>query len=174
VRVRLVGEGAGSREMRFEGLGGGTQIAEVRDLLLAAEELGVLARAVMSLRLDARVLRGEETLAEAGVVAGGEVELCLGEKGGKPGFVHRLRQLLGGSRAAMSMLEPEEDRAVLGALDVLRVPGLVSVVDLTAQQQRAAAAPVFPATAEVMLLIACHAPVSDALPATHVFSTRSS
>ena len=74
----------GRREARLEGLAGATRVAEA--LRLAAEALGVPGEAAAVLRLDseARLLRGEETLAEAGLEAGGEVEVSmeLGTDGG--------------------------------------------------------------------------------------------
>ncbi len=84
VRVRLVGDGVGGREARLEGLGGGTRVAEV--LRLAAASLGVPAGAELAVRsAGARLLRGEETLAEAGVPREGgvvEVLVWVGEGGG--------------------------------------------------------------------------------------------
>ncbi len=147
MRVRLAGKTAGEREARLEMLAGAT-VAEF--LRLAAEALGVPAAAGAALRLGARVLRGEDTLAEAGVCAG-----CVEE----------LRVVVG-----LSGGMPTVEGGVLGALDALQVQvsGLASVLDLAVQQERAPAAPVFPVTKEVMLLTACHAPVSSALPVTNV------
>ncbi len=151
MRVRLAGKTAGEREARLERLAGAT----VADFLrLAAEALGVPAAAGAALRLGARELRGEDTLAEAGVGAGcvEELRVVVGLSGGMP------------------TVEGAQRGGVLGALDALQaqVSGLVSVLDLAVQQERAPAAPVFHVTTEVMLLTACHAPVSSALPVTNV------
>ena len=96
---------AGGWEARLEGLAGGTRVAEA--LRLAAEALGVAPGVEAALRLDTRELRGEETLAEAGVGAGCEVELwvAVGEAGGMPGGCFGL----GGQR----QLAVEELRASL-------------------------------------------------------------
>jgi hypothetical protein len=136
LRVRLLVEGARGREAQLERLAGDTRVAEA--LLLAAEALGVPAGVDARLRSDARELRGEDTLGEAGMEAGGAVELWVGEAGG--------------------MMPTVGAGEVLGALDDLQgqVSGFVSVLDLaaTAQQGQADALPVFPVIAEVMLLIA--------------------
>ena len=112
MRVRLAGEGAGGRVARLEGLCGSTRVGEV--VRLAGEALGVATSGAtgvrLRLRVDTRELREEETLAEAGVGAGGaeEVWVVVGVPGGmRPG--------------------------VDGALDALQaqVSGFVSVVQLT-------------------------------------------
>ncbi len=83
LRVRLAVKGASGPEARLEGLAGDTRVAEI--LLLAAKALGVPTAVETALRLDARVLRGQDTLAEAGVVAGaGQVWVAVGEAGGMP------------------------------------------------------------------------------------------
>ncbi len=149
--MKLAGEGAGGREAGLEGLWGAMRVAEV--LRLALEALSVPTVAGAALRLGARELRGEDTLAEAGVGAGAggaeELWVAVGVAGGMPTV---------------------EGGGVFGALDALQaqVSGLVSVLDLAPQgtrqsgrreigaigQERAAAAPVFPMTAEVVLFIA--------------------
>ena len=83
MRARLEGLRAGGREAWVEGLAGAMRVAEV--LPLAAAALGVPAAAEAALRVDARVLRGDETLAEAGVPREGgviEVWVTVGEGGG--------------------------------------------------------------------------------------------
>ncbi len=142
-----MGEGAGGREVRLEGLASATRVAEV--LQLAAEALCVPAAAGAGLRLGARELRGEDTLAEAGIGAGcvEELWMAVGVAGGMPTV---------------------EEGEVFGALDALQVQASVSVLDLGMQQERVAADPVYPVTAEVMLLISLHATVSDALTVTNV------
>jgi hypothetical protein len=106
--VHLAGKAAGGREVRLEGLTGATLVAEV--LQRAAEAFGVPASAKPALRLDARVLWGEETLSEVGVPPeGDEVEMWVGEEGG-----------------------------MLGALDALQeqMSGFVSVLDQAVQQRQ--------------------------------------
>ena len=77
--MRVTADGAAvPRAVRLEGLAGGTRVAEA--LRLAAGALGLAAAgaeeaAVVRSGADSRVLRGEETLAEAGAGAGGEVEV---------------------------------------------------------------------------------------------------
>ena len=77
--MRVTADGAAvPRAVRLEGLAGGTRVAEA--LRLAAGALGLPAAgaeeaAVVRSGADSRVLRGEETLAEAGAGAGGEVEV---------------------------------------------------------------------------------------------------
>jgi hypothetical protein len=88
-------ERAGGRRARLVGLAGlvdETHVAEV--LQLAASLFGVHERAQLALQLDARVLRGELTLVEAGVVAGCDVELWAGEEGGMPSLACKLQVLL--------------------------------------------------------------------------------
>jgi hypothetical protein len=86
LRVRVTADGAAVRAVRLEGLAGGTRVAEA--LRLAAGALGLAAaaaeEAVVRSGADSRVLRGEETLAEAGAGAGGEVEVEVqaGMRGG--------------------------------------------------------------------------------------------
>jgi hypothetical protein len=128
---------AGGRAAGLEVVGGAMRVAEV--LLLAAEALGVPAAVAAGLRLDARELRGEDTLVEAGVGASGAEELWV-------------RVLVAGG------MPTEEENGLVGALDELhlQVSDFVLVLDLTVQQERAASSLVHPVTAEVMLLIACH------------------
>jgi hypothetical protein len=85
VRVLLAGGGADRRETRLEGLAGATRVAEV--LRLGAEALGVPAATEVALRLGSRQLRGDDTLAEAGVPneEGVVVSVSVGEAGGMPG-----------------------------------------------------------------------------------------
>ncbi len=125
MRVRLAGEGAGGRKALLEGLAGATLTAEA--LRLAVEALSVQAGAGAVLRLDTRMLRGEETLSEAGLGERDEVEVWVGEGGG-----------------------------MLGALDALQrqTSGFVSVLDLAGQQGQAAVSPVYPVTTPVRILIA--------------------
>ncbi len=146
--MRLAGEGAGGRESRLEGLGGATRVVEV--LRLSAEALGVPAAAGAGLCSGARELRGEDTLLEAGVGAGGAEELWV-------------RVPVAGGMPTM------ERDGLLGERDALQaqVSDFISELELAAQQERAAAAQVHPVTAEVMLLITRHASVSDALPVTN-------
>jgi hypothetical protein len=124
--VWLAGKGAGGREAWLERLAGATRVAEV--LLLAATALGVQAAAEVALRLDTRVLRLEDTLAEAGVVAGGQVDLWVAVR---------------------------EAGGMLGAMDALQgqILGFVSVLDLVVQQEQATFS-VNPLTSKVMLLTA--------------------
>ena len=71
------------REVAVEGLGEATLVKEL--LLRAAIALGVQAGTEGALRCEARWLKDEETLAEAGVAAGDVVDMCVGEGGGMPG-----------------------------------------------------------------------------------------
>jgi hypothetical protein len=73
------------QEARLEGLAGATRISEV--LARAAAALKVAAvGANAALRVGSRELRGDETLAEAGVPREGcVVEVTAGEAGGMPG-----------------------------------------------------------------------------------------
>ena len=101
--MQLGAEREGGRAARLEGLCGGTRVSEV--LRLAAEALGVPGGAAVVLRLGsgARLLRGEETLAEAGVEAGagGEVEVRMevGRDGG--GLLRYLGRMIGRQSAAV-------------------------------------------------------------------------
>ena len=132
--MRLAGAGAYGLEARLEGLQGATRVEEV--LHLAVEALGLAGSGKTGLRVGARELRGEETLAEVGVGAGGAEELWVGVglEGGMP---------TGGG--------------VLGALDALQaqMSGFVSVLDLAEQQVRAPkdTAPDFLMTGEVTLML---------------------
>ena len=85
VTARLAGDSEGpAREVVVEGLTGAMRVAEL--LARAAAVLAVPATVdTRVLMADSRLLRGEDTLAEAGVGAGGAVEVCLGEEGGMPG-----------------------------------------------------------------------------------------
>jgi hypothetical protein len=87
VSARLAGQGAavagGRREVRLEGLLGATRVDEALRRVAAA--LGVEAGAEVALRSESRLLQAMETLAEAGVRAGGVVEVCVRERGGMPG-----------------------------------------------------------------------------------------
>ena len=85
VTARLAGDSEGpAREVVVEGLTGAMRVAEL--LARAAAVLAVPATVdTRVLMADSRLLRGEDTLAEAGVGAGGAVEVCLGEGGGMPG-----------------------------------------------------------------------------------------
>ena len=83
-------------------------MAEVQRL--AAEALGVPAGAKAALRLGTRELRGEETLAEAGVGAGGAEELWLAV--GVAGGVSEAPE----ARPLVAGLFSGEDSAALQAL----------------------------------------------------------
>ncbi len=85
VTARLAGDSEGpAREVVVEGLAGSMRVAEL--LARAAAVLAVPATvATRMLMADSRLLRGEDTLAEAGVREGGTVEVWLGEGGGMPG-----------------------------------------------------------------------------------------
>jgi hypothetical protein len=83
VTVRLAGKGAGPRrDVAAEGLQGATHLAEL--LRRATLQFDVQSRAETALRSGSRMLKLEETLAEAGVSAGGLVEVCEGNSGGMP------------------------------------------------------------------------------------------
>jgi hypothetical protein len=85
--------------------------------------LGVAGDSGLALRVDSRVLRTGDTLAEAGVGEGRVVEVWVGEGGG-----------------------------MLGALDVLQeqMSGFVSVLELAAQHGQASAPPVNPKLEEAL------------------------
>ncbi len=79
-------KGAGGLEVRLQGLAGVTRMADV--LTLSAAALGLPDGAEVALRSDARVLRGEETLEEAGMLCeGGELEMWMGRPGGMHTYV---------------------------------------------------------------------------------------
>ena len=82
VTVRLRGKAA-VREVAVEGLDEATRVQEL--LLRAAIALGVQAGAEGALRCEARWLKDDETLKEAGVAPGDMVDVYLGEGGGMPG-----------------------------------------------------------------------------------------
>ena len=82
VTARLRGKEA-MREVAVEGLGEATLVKEL--LLRAAIALGVQAGTEGALRCEARWLKDEETLAEAGVAPGDLVDVYAGEGGGMPG-----------------------------------------------------------------------------------------
>ena len=71
------------REVAVEGLEDATRVKEL--LLRAAIALGVQAGAKGALRCEARWLKDEETLAEAGVAPGDVVDVYTDEGGGMPG-----------------------------------------------------------------------------------------
>ena len=79
--ARLAGVGT-VREVVLEGLAGTTRVAVL--LARAAAVLGVPADAQAVALLDSRLLRGEDTLAAAGVASGDVVYVCCGEEGGMP------------------------------------------------------------------------------------------
>jgi hypothetical protein len=85
VTARLAGKGVGGREVGVEGLGGGTRVAEL--LSRAATALEVPANSLVAGRCHSRWLARAATLAEAGVRAGGVVEVYVGEGGGMPGVL---------------------------------------------------------------------------------------
>jgi hypothetical protein len=62
--------------MVLEGFQGSTPVAEI------LEGCGVLEGAKMVMRSDARLLKAEGTLVEAGFVSGGLVHVCVGNGGG--------------------------------------------------------------------------------------------
>jgi hypothetical protein len=73
ITLRLAGVGEARREVVLEGLWGATRVGEVKRLA------GVLLGGVQpALLFESRLLRDEETLAEAGVGAQGGVEACVG------------------------------------------------------------------------------------------------
>jgi hypothetical protein len=110
-------------------------VAEVQRL--AAEALGVPAGAKAALRLGTRELRGEETLAEAGVGAGGAEELWLAVG-------------VAGGMMAMAVVEAGGVSEAPEARPL--VAGLFSGEDSAALQALADAA-ASPATGQVMLSI---------------------
>ena len=79
ITLRLAGTGEAGREAVLEGLRGATRVEEVRRL--GAALLGVRPALVY----ESRLLRDEETLAEAGVGAQARVEARVGDAGGMPG-----------------------------------------------------------------------------------------
>jgi hypothetical protein len=79
ITLRLAGGGEARREVALERLRGATRVEEVKRL--AAALLGVQP----ALFFESRLLRDEETLAEAGVGAQGAVEACVGDAAGMPG-----------------------------------------------------------------------------------------
>jgi hypothetical protein len=82
VRLAVKGTGAFAREVVLEGLLGSTRVEEV--LRRGAEALGVGSRAPAAARCRGRLLRGGDTLEEAGVGADGAVEVWAGIAGGMP------------------------------------------------------------------------------------------
>ena len=80
ITLRLAGVGEARREVVLEGLWGATRVGEVKRLA------GVLLGGVQpALLFESRLLRDEETLAEAGVGPQGAVEACVGDAAGMPG-----------------------------------------------------------------------------------------
>ena len=80
ITLRLAGVGEARREVVLEGLWGATRVGEVKRLA------GVLLGGVQpALLFESRLLRDEETLAEAGVGPKGAVEACVGDAAGMPG-----------------------------------------------------------------------------------------
>ena len=80
ITLRLAGVGEARREVVLEGLWGATRVGEVKRLA------GVLLGGVQpALLFESRLLRDEETLAQAGVGAQGAVEACVGDAAGMPG-----------------------------------------------------------------------------------------
>jgi hypothetical protein len=77
--VRLGGKRTVGRRVVLEGLQGATRLEEV--LLLAGVQTGAEAAVLC----ESRLLRGEATLAEAGLAAGGAVQMWEGKPGGMPG-----------------------------------------------------------------------------------------
>ena len=80
ITLRLAGVGEARREVVLEGLWGATRVGEVKRL---AEAL--LGGVQPALLFESRLLRDEETLAEAGVGPKGAVEACVGDAAGMPG-----------------------------------------------------------------------------------------
>ena len=107
--MRVTADGAAvPRAVRLEGLAGGTRVAEA--LRLAAGALGLPAAgaeeaAVVRSGADSRVLRGEETLAEAGAGAGGEVEVEVQAGMRCGGFLWRLVGRMVGRNSATRVTE---------------------------------------------------------------------
>ena len=82
VTARMAGRG-GVREVALDGLAGTASVAAL--IMRAALALGVSASAEeVALLVDSRLLRGEDTLAAAGVASGDVVYVCCGEEGGMP------------------------------------------------------------------------------------------
>ena len=89
VTARLGGEG-GVREVALDGLAGTTRVAAL--VARAAAALGVSGKAEgVGLAVKSRLLRGEDTLAAAGVASGDVVYVCCGEEGGMPSVVQEVR-----------------------------------------------------------------------------------
>ncbi len=80
--VLLAGKAGVAREVGLEGLRGAMRGEEV--LRLANAAIGVRTGGGVGLRCGSRLLRGEATLAEAGVGVGGVAEVWVGEAGGMP------------------------------------------------------------------------------------------
>ena len=70
----------GERVMVLEGLQGSMLVAEI------LQACGVLEGAEMVIRCDARLLKAEGTLLEAGMATGGAVHVCVGKGGGMPSW----------------------------------------------------------------------------------------
>ena len=66
--------------MVLEGLQGSALVAEI------LEACGVPEGAEMVVRCEARLLKAEETLVEAGMAAGGTLHVCVGKGGGMPSW----------------------------------------------------------------------------------------
>ena len=83
ITMRLTSKKAVGRTVVLEGLRDSMLVNEL--LLLAPMALGVTESAEMVLLSKSRLLRAEDTLAEAGAGAGFEVDVWVGEVGGMPG-----------------------------------------------------------------------------------------
>jgi hypothetical protein len=89
--VRLSGE-TPRLEVVLDGIHDETPVEEV--LRRACVALGVQAGAKAVLRCESRLLKAEETLAEAGVSARDVLDICIGEDGGMPGVGEKMRRML--------------------------------------------------------------------------------
>jgi hypothetical protein len=125
--------GGGGTVVAVDGLTGVTLVEEL--LVRAAVMLGVAGEAEVVLRVDSRLLKAEDLLEEAGAVAGGVVEMWLGEWGGMHGT--------------------QED--LVGALDTLQgqLSDFISALDLAKPQEQPVAA--CPSTSQVMFQWQCYA-----------------
>ena len=105
--VRLAGHGV--REVALVGAHGGMRVEEL--LLRASAALGVVGGEGVALRCESRLLKAEETLAEAGVSPTSAVVLHVGRVGGMPGIFAAPAPAADGTSGS-----DEELQGVLGAL----------------------------------------------------------
>jgi hypothetical protein len=133
--VRLAGE-RGVREAVLEGLAGSTRVAEL--LARTCIALGVLEGAEAALRVDSRLLKGEDTLAESGMAERGVVDVCVGEGAGMPGGADDQLEPPGGLRALERQLDQDvaEIEAVMVGHGLLeRTDGGESMYPLGSNQE---------------------------------------